>query len=201
MAMTAAACHACMQHVTAGPLLIVLCSMQAQQQRPWAWQRQRWRRRKPGQWEQRQRRDAEPAGGGCIAACASGRLGSHTGELAQWSVKLVIAQPPGGREQSCKCCCQLLCVHSAYPALQLLAAVRRSNTKSSCCNLRHQHAISIWWKVPSCFSLQVMNSAVSPEVESVPASVGEVFIAAAGLAATGVVAWSLATLKDTGRLL
>jgi hypothetical protein len=43
-----------------------------------------------------------------------------------------------------------------------------------------------------------MNSAVAPEVDSGPASAAEVFIAAAGLAATGVVAWSLATLKDTG---
>lgn len=49
--------------------------------------------------------------------------------------------------------------------------------------------------------MQIMNSAVAPEVETVPASVGEVLIAAAGLAATGVVAWSLATLKDTGKLL
>jgi hypothetical protein len=46
-----------------------------------------------------------------------------------------------------------------------------------------------------------MNSAVAPEVDSGPASVVEVLIAAAGLAATGVVAWSLATLKDSGRLL
>lgn len=47
-------------------------------------------------------------------------------------------------------------------------------------------------------SPQVINSAVAPEVETEAASVGEVVAAVAGLVATGVVAWSLATLKDTG---
>lgn len=45
---------------------------------------------------------------------------------------------------------------------------------------------------------QVINTAVAPEVETKAASVGEVLAAVAGLAATGIVAWSLATLKATG---
>lgn len=46
--------------------------------------------------------------------------------------------------------------------------------------------------------LQAMNSAVAPEVEAASASVGELVAAVTGLVATGVVAWSLATLKGTG---
>jgi hypothetical protein len=82
-----------------------------------------------------------------------------------------------------------------FAAQQLLAALHDSTTHPTCRRSCHQHAVQL----PDYFPLQVMNSAVAPEVESVPASVGEVLVAVAGLAATGVVAWSLATLKDTGR--
>ena len=45
---------------------------------------------------------------------------------------------------------------------------------------------------------QAINAAVAPEVESEAASVAEVLAAIAGLGAVGIVAWSLATLRDTG---
>lgn len=43
-----------------------------------------------------------------------------------------------------------------------------------------------------------MNAAVVPDVEPQGASQLETAGGAAGLAAVGIVAWSLATLKDTG---
>jgi len=39
---------------------------------------------------------------------------------------------------------------------------------------------------------------VAPEVDSEPASIAEIAVGAAGLGAAGIVAWSLATLRDTG---
>lgn len=48
---------------------------------------------------------------------------------------------------------------------------------------------------------QAINRAVAPEVDSASASVAEVVAAIAGLGAAGVVAWSLATLKDTGAVI
>jgi hypothetical protein len=65
-------------------------TMQVQQQRPGQWQR---RRRRPGQQRQWQQRGPNPSGGGCITACASGRLGGHTGESAERDANNETAQP------------------------------------------------------------------------------------------------------------